>query len=73
MHDEKSLQELQSQGQRAVTEEEGQRLAKDIGAFRFVKCSSKLNKGIEEAFDAVFEAAEAALPAAKPNAICNVL
>ena len=56
-----------------MTEEEGQRLAKDIGAFRFVKCSSKLNKGIEEAFDAVFEAAEAALPAARPNAICNVL
>ncbi|KAL3234419.1 GTP-binding protein RHO3 [Nakaseomyces bracarensis] len=50
--------------QNLITYEEGLAMAKQIGALRYLECSAKLNKGVNEAFT---EAARVALTAKNAN------
>lgn len=49
-----------SNGKNLISYEEGLAMAKKIGALRYLECSAKLNKGVNEAFT---EAARVALTA----------
>lgn len=45
------LDELQERGQKPVTLAQGQKLAKDVGAIRYIECSAATQLGIQDLFD----------------------
>lgn len=45
------LDELLEKGQKPVTTAQGQKLAKEVGAIRYIECSAALQLGIQELFD----------------------
>lgn len=63
LEDQKALELLQAQDpkKKPIRLEQGESLAKEIGAFKFVCCSSLRNEGIQDVFDAVLEAADKGL------------
>jgi len=48
---------LAAQGTKPVTREQGQAVAKEIGAACYVECSSKNRDGVQEVFDAALREA----------------
>eukprot|EP00005_Dracoamoeba_jomungandri_P005664 CAMPEP_0174251390 /NCGR_PEP_ID=MMETSP0439-20130205/1225_1 /TAXON_ID=0 /ORGANISM="Stereomyxa ramosa, Strain Chinc5" /LENGTH=198 /DNA_ID=CAMNT_0015331683 /DNA_START=72 /DNA_END=668 /DNA_ORIENTATION=+ len=49
--DPKTIGELQKNGQQPVTPEQGQRLAQEIGAIKYLECSALTKKGLKNVFD----------------------
>lgn len=49
--DQHSLSMLSAQGLRPVSYEQGQAVAKEIGAAKYVECSAKTRRGVQEVFD----------------------
>ena len=66
------VEKLSRQKMRPVTAEQGERLAKEIGAVKYVECSALTQKGLKNVFD---EAIVAALepPVTKKSRKCLVL
>ncbi|KAG8933646.1 Rho GTPase [Tulasnella sp. 418] len=65
------IEMLQRQKQRPVSTEQGEKLARELGAVRYVECSALHQKGVKKAFD---EAIIAALdPPVPKNKKCCVL
>ena len=52
-----ALSMLSAQGTRPVSYEQGTRVAKEIGAARYVECSAKTGRGVQEVFDAALKEA----------------
>lgn len=50
-NDQHSLSMLSAQGLRPVSHEQGQAVAKEIGAAKYVECSAKTRQGVQEVFD----------------------
>jgi cell division control protein 42 len=66
------VEKLSRQKMRPVTAEQGDRLAREIGAVKYVECSALTQKGLKNVFD---EAIVAALepPVTKKKGKCLVL
>lgn len=67
-----ALEQLMRQKQRPITIEQGERLAKELGAVSYVECSALTQKGLKNVFD---EAIITALDPPKPRKkkTCNLL
>ncbi|KDN44099.1 putative RHO1-GTP-binding protein of the rho subfamily of ras-like protein [Tilletiaria anomala UBC 951] len=52
-----ALSMLSAQGTRPISYEQGTKVAKEIGAARYVECSSKTRRGVQEVFDAALREA----------------
>ena len=48
---------MASQGQRPIQPAEGEQVAREIGAKRYLECSAKLRIGVDEVFDAALREA----------------
>ena len=49
--DDKMIEYLEAQGKEMVSQEEAERIAKQIKAFKYIECSAKENKGVKEVFE----------------------
>lgn len=56
-HDNKTIEELRKTSQAPVTPEQGQAVADQIRAVKYLECSAKTNKGVREVFEAATRAA----------------
>lgn len=50
--DQQTLSLMAAQGTTPINASEGERVAKEIGARRYMECSAKARKGVGEVFDA---------------------
>ena len=51
------IEKLSRQKLRPISAEQGERLAKEIGAVKYVECSAKTQKGVKNVFDEAIVAA----------------
>ncbi len=70
--DARAIEKLAKNKQKPTSIEQGERLAKDLGAVKYVECSALTQKGLKNVFD---EAIIAALepPPAKTKRKCMIL
>ncbi|KAJ9473942.1 putative GTP-binding protein RHO1 (putative) [Pseudozyma hubeiensis] len=55
--DKNSLAMLQAQGTKPVTAQQGQQVADEIGAVKYVECSAKTREGVQNVFDSAIREA----------------
>lgn len=74
LRDDPHLQEqLNRVRQKPITYEQGQRLAKEIGAVSYVECSALTQKGLKNVFDEAIITALAPPVASKKKSKCKIL
>ncbi|KAL2257223.1 hypothetical protein VTK26DRAFT_470 [Humicola hyalothermophila] len=56
-HDPKTIEELRKTSQQPVTPEQGQAVANNIKATKYLECSAKTNEGVREVFETATRAA----------------
>lgn len=66
------IEKLARQKQRPVTNEQGERLARELGAVKYVECSALTQKGLKNVFDEVCSVALKARISSEP-AVCRPL
>lgn len=72
--DEKTVQKLKMLGKSFVSEQEGQDLAKKMGASKYMECSAKTGENIKQVFDHVVRTGLYSQPAKKKNiTVCNIM
>jgi len=55
-NDQATIERLKNQGQKPVSTEQGQELARKIKAVRYMECSAKTNEGLKAVFDEAIKA-----------------
>jgi Ras homolog gene family, member A len=53
----KTIEELARTKQKPVLREQGQKVSKEIGAYKYIECSAVTNEGIREVFETATRAA----------------
>lgn len=71
--DEQLLREMQSRGERLVTEQEAQSAARRIGAHMYLECSAKTSEGVEDVFQRAASAALSRYPVRSKRKTCLIL
>jgi len=66
------LAKLKTMGERTLTKQDGEKLAKEIGAVAYVECSSKTMENVNEVFDKAVRIVLTPKPK-KHNKKCNIL
>jgi len=69
--DPSTLAEFQQKGLQMVSTAEGQKVAKEIGAWKHVECSALTQEGIKEVFEHAIRGGVA--PPKKPETTCTIL
>jgi small GTP-binding protein len=71
--DRSTLQKLAEKGLKPISYTEGQAMAKQIGAVRYMECSALTQKGLKAVFDEAIRAVLAPPPPPKPQSRCFLL
>ena len=69
-NDQGEINKLREQGQSAITTEQGENLAKKLGAIKYMECSAKTQENLKEVFD---EAVRSVLRPPKKKKGCAIL
>jgi GTPase SAR1 family protein len=69
-NDQAEINKLREQGQSAITTEQGENLAKKLGAIKYMECSAKTQENLKEVFD---EAVRSVLRPQKKKKSCMIL
>jgi Rho family protein len=51
--DEETVERMAQDGKLAVSVHEGQRMAREVGAAKYLECSAKMLEGVKDVFDQV--------------------
>lgn len=68
-----AIEEMRKRSQRFVTEDEGQRIAKEIGARKYLECSSLTGEGVDDVFEAATRAALLTFEKKEGSGCCVIL
>jgi len=69
-NDQAEINKLREQGQSAITTEQGENLARKLGAIKYMECSAKTQENLKEVFD---EAVRSVLRPQKKKKSCIIL
>jgi len=67
------LEKLSKSRQRPITFEQGERLARELGAVKYVECSALTQKGLKNVFDEAIVAALTETPTTKKKKNCQII
>ncbi|KAJ4403503.1 Rho GTPase [Neurospora sp. IMI 360204] len=68
-----AIEEMRKRSQRFVMEDEGQRIAKEIGARKYLECSSLTGEGVDDVFEAATRAALLTFEKKEGSGCCVIL
>jgi len=71
--DPSEVEKMHKNKTKPISEEQGQRLAKELRAVKYVECSALTQKGLKNVFDEAIMAALDPPKASKPRKVCDVL
>ena len=72
--DEALVKKLAQTGQKIVTTEEGEKMAKEIQAVKYIECSAKTRENLKEVFDeAILSVLFPEVPKKASKPTCNIL
>jgi len=72
-HDPAAIEEMRRRSQRFVTEHDGEVAAREIGARKYLECSSLTGEGVDDVFEAATRAALLTFEKGEGGGCCVIL